>query len=333
MIRPIVKFSVLCSFILSSFAGACLADYDPGRAEISLSINNETYPYKEFASYVLPDEHLGMCVLADEPGDYRITASSGEIDFVDDCRWIWTAESEPGLTTITVLRGSEVVMSLNVFVMTPSSVLSNGRIGNSLIGEYPAPIEDSPIYQRPDGFIHVTLDNIDTAVSPNFVLGQFVTDTDGEFPKYIVLRERLLLKLEALLERLNERAIEAESLSVVSAYLTPAYNRSIGGEEHSRHIYGGAATVIVDRDGDGRMDDLDGNGVLDNRDGQFLFDLIDELYSEPGREFLRGGLFLYSSSIGPLVMLDARGFRKRWANESEAPAIPENLRGKHKRQF
>ncbi len=328
-----VRMPLLCGLVLGCLAATSFADYDSGRAEVSLSINNEIYPYREFASYVLPNEHLGLCLLAENPAEFRVTADSGEIDFIDDCRWIWTADNEARLTGISVLRGGNEVMSLNVFVMIPASRLENGRIGDSLIGEYPDPVEDSPIYQRPDGFIEVTVNNIDTLVSPNFVLGQFVTETDGDFPRYIVLRERLLLKLEALLERLNELGVDAESLSVLSGYMTPAYNRSIGGGQHSRHIYGGAATVIVDRDADGRMDDLDGNGILDNRDGQFLFDLIDELYSEPGKEYLRGGLFLYRDDTGPSVMLDARGFRKRWPNEDEAPPLPENLRAKHKRQF
>ena len=333
MSKPSVRMSSSIALILCCFTTASFADYESGRAEVSLSINNEIYPYSEFATYVLPDEHLGMCVLTDDLSDLQITVTSGDIDFIDDCRWIWTASSEQGLSEINVLRGSDVLISLNVFVMTPAAELEDGRIGSTLIGEYPEPIEDNPIYLPPDGFIRVTEELVGIPVSPNFVLGQFVTKSNGEYPKYLVLRERLLLKLEVLLERLNETGIEAESLSIVSAYMTPAYNRSIGGEQHSRHIYGGAATVIVDRDADGRMDDLDENGVLNNRDGQFLFDLIDDLYSEPGKEYLRGGLFLYSGQNGPSVMLDARGFRKRWPNESEAPPLPENLRGKHKRNF
>lgn len=333
MAKSVVRMSVLWSFILAGLAGTSFAQYDAGRAGISISVNNEVYPYRVFGTYVLPDEHLGLCLLAEDLGGLQVTAASGDIDFIDDCRWLWTADSETELTRMSVTRGTEELIALNVFVMTPASELQGGRLEGALIGNYPPPLEDSPIYLPPDGFIHVTEANIDTPVSPNFVLGQFLTESGGEYPSYIVLRERLLLKLEALLERLNERGIAAESLSVLAAYMTPAYNSSLGGSPHSRHIYGGAATIIVDRDADGRMDDLDGNGVLDNRDGQFLFDLIDELYSEPGREYLRGGLFLYRGDAGPAVMIDARGFRKRWTNEAEAPPIPDNLRPKHKREF
>lgn len=322
------KVRILGMFIISCLISTGFADYDSGRAEVSLSINNEIYPYTQFATYVLPNEHLGLCILADDPAGFRITAEVGEIDFIDGCRWIWTADGEPGVSQINVMRGNEILISLHVFTMVPAADVSVESIG-----EYPEVIEDSPIYLPPDGFIRFTQDMASIPVSPNFVLGQFVTDTTRGYPKYLVLRERLLLKLEALLERLNDRGIDAESLSVLSAYMTPSYNQSIGGGQHSRHIYGGAAAVIVDRDADGRMDDLDGNGVVDNRDGRMLFDLIDELYSESGKEYLRGGLFLYNTEAGPSVMLDARGFRKRWANESEAPPLPENLRAKHKRQF
>ncbi|MDA1370338.1 MAG: D-Ala-D-Ala carboxypeptidase family metallohydrolase [Proteobacteria bacterium] len=330
-----LKQTTIVLFTFFALGAPCFADYDLGRSEIAVSINNEIYPYKNFATYVLPQEHLGICLLSDNLERLRITANTGTLDPIEDCRWIWTAPDEPGQAQINILRGDELLMSLNVFVMTPASELVNGRIDNVIVGEYPEPIEDSPIYQQPDGFIRVTEDMVDTPVSPNFVLGQFITSLDSSFPKYIVLRERLLLKLEALLERLNEQGIEAESLAVIAGYMTPDFNRSIGGQTHSRHIYGGAASVIIDRDADGKMDDLDGNGVIDTRDGGVLFDIIDELYSEPGKEFLRGGLFLYSASgdRGPAVLLDARGFRMRWPNASDVPPLPENLRPKHKRQF
>lgn len=317
------------------FNATSSAQLNTGRASFSVSVNNEIYPYQEFATYVLPQEHLGLCLLTDDYLDLDVTATSGVLDHISDCRWIWTAPEEQGLNEIVISRGNREVMKLNVFVMTPDRLLRNGRIGDVSMGTYPRALEDSPIYQKPDGFIQVTADNLNTPVSPHFVLGQFVTPLDNSFPKYIVLRERLLLKLEILMERLNDLGYEAQSLAVVAGYMTPAYNASIGGQAQSRHIYGGAATIIVDTDGDGRMDDLNRDNVVDERDGQLLFNIIDELYSEPGKEYLRGGLYLYrnANKKGPIVMIDARGFRRRWTNESDAPPIPANLRPKHFRQF
>ena len=117
--------------------------------------------------------------------------------------------------------------------------------------------------------------------------------------------------------------------------MTPDYNASIGGPVHSRHIYGGAATIILDRDADGQMDDLDKNGSVDDADGAILFSIINDLYSEPGKEYLQGGLYLYSTTSrhGPFIMLDARGYRKRWNKENNLPDLPGNLVPKNKRQF
>lgn len=119
-------------------------------------------------------------------------------------------------------------------------------------------------------------------VSPHFVLGQFVSDRSDAFPKYIVLRERLLLKLEALLERVN-RTHRADSFSILSAYRTPVRNEAVRGAAYSRHIYGGAAAIIVDRaPADGIMDDLDGDGAITKGDADLLFEIADSLFRETG---------------------------------------------------
>ncbi len=326
-------FSVFVAYVTiqNSFA-----DFENGKTGFSIIINNEVYPYKEFAVYVLPKEPLGLCINANGADEYNVVAKSGELVKIDDCRWIWTAPADTGLTQLKISNESNADrMILNIFVMTPAGKIKNDTIEGIKIGRYPEALDNSPLYQKPDGFIRVAKDILATPVSPHFVLGQFVTPFDNKFPKYIVLRERLLLKLETLVERLNDLGYSAESLSIIAGYMTPAYNASIGQPEYSRHIYGGAATVIIDADADGRMDDLDKNGSIDDADVTILFNIIDDLYSEAGKEYLRGGLFLYTSTIssGPYIMLDARGYRKRWSSETPLPTLPDNLHPKHKRQF
>jgi len=306
-----------------------------GRASISVIVNDEIYPYREFATYVLPAENLDICILTPERDQFQVVTNSGELDQLSGCRWIWTAPDETGLYEITILNGSEIAMSLNVFVMVPASQMVNGKIGDFEIGTYPAPLEDSPLYLPPDGFIRVSEELLGTVLSPHFNLGQFITPLDGRYPKYVVLRERLLLKLEATLSELNRIGIAAESLGIITGYMTPAFNASIGGETYNRQIYGGGATLIVDINNDGVMDDLDGNGVLDRDDGELLFTIIDELFTLPGKEYLSGGLYLYDreDNLGTAIGLDVRGFRNRWSNDREFPPLPVELRAKHKRQF
>jgi hypothetical protein len=219
--------------------------------------------------------------------------------------------------------------------MVPRNRLVNSELDGVQMEVYPPPLDSSPIYQNPNAFIKVSADMLGMPVSPNCVLGQVITLMNNIFPKFIVLRERLLLKLEVLLERLNEQGLAAGSLAIVSGYLSPAYNDRIQSLEHSRHIYGGAATLIIDSDGNGLMNDLNGDSKVDQIDDQVPFDIIDQLYSKSGKQYLQDGLYLYANAPdhGPMVMIDARGFRKRWGTDEAPPPTPEKSVAKPKGIF
>jgi len=84
-----------------------------------------------------------------------------------------------------------------------------------------------------------------------------------------MLRERLLLKLEMLLEEAKRLGLSVTTFQILSGCRTPYYNQSIGNEtRYSRHLYGDAADIYVDEDGDGSMDDLDGDGREDLDDAE-----------------------------------------------------------------
>jgi hypothetical protein len=298
------------------------AVFDSGRAGFSIIVNNEIYPYTVFSTYVLPGESLVLRI-NEETGD-RIDAypSAGVLDQKGKYRWIWTAPVKSGQAVIKfVHKNNNTTIALNVFIMVPSNRLKKDSLSGYLIGKYPPPVKDDPLYAIPDGFIKVTKRNLATPVSPHFVLGQFISpDQRNKFPKYMVLRERLILKLEAVLESLNARGYETGSLGIVAGYLTPAYNSTTGRSEYSRHIYGGAAIFIVDRDpADGMMDDLNDDGEVNDDDARIVFDLTDELFQEPDKSYLRGGLFLIRKTAGhgPMIMIDSRGYRKRWSSDAD----------------
>lgn len=155
------------------------------------------------------------------------------------------------------------------------------------------------------------------------MLGQFLCKQDGGYPKYLVLRERLLLKLEYLLEMVHRKGYAAETFAVLSGFRTPFYNHAIRNVKYSRHQWGGAADIFIDVDPqDGVMDDLDGNGKVDVDDALLFYKLID---AEPGKreyEPFIGGLGLYGTTTahGPFVHVDARGFRARWGAEAAQPS-------------
>jgi hypothetical protein len=86
----------------------------------------------------------------------------------------------------------------------------------------------------------------------------------------------------------------------------------------SRHQYGDAADVIIDSDGDGRMDDLNGDGRVDLRDIAPITSAIARI-EERYAEFV-GGLGMYSAMgpRGPFAHVDVRGTSARWEEASKA---------------
>jgi hypothetical protein len=154
-------------------------------------------------------------------------------------------------------------------------------------------------------------------VAPHFRLKQFICKQEGDYPKYLVIKERLLLKLELILERANEAGYYASTLEVMSGYRTPYYNKVIGNVKYSRHLWGGAADIFIDENPhDGMMDDLNNDGKNDYQDAAVLYDIVDEMFGKPWYEPFVGGLARYARtrSHGPFVHVDVRGFRARWGN-------------------
>jgi hypothetical protein len=207
----------------------------------------------------------------------------------------------------------------SLITMLPFSAKHSGRIGSYRIGNWPfehrAP--RSPEYANPEGFIEVTADNESTYVSEHFRLSDFLThDQQDTWPKYLVLNERLVDKLELVIEDLNAHGVHVEHLSIMSGFRTPEYNRQGVGEggraRDSRHQYGDAADVYVDNKGHGRMDDLNHDGRVDYRDARVIRDAVDRV--EAAHPELVGGVGVYrgNSVHGPFAHIDARGVRARW---------------------
>jgi hypothetical protein len=161
--------------------------------------------------------------------------------------------------------------------------------------------------------VEVTAANDDTLLTPHFRLKQFVCKQPGGFPKYVVLDERLLLKLESVLAAVNKAGHSCPTLHVMSGYRTPYYNAVIENVKLSQHVWGRASDVFVDTDGDEMMDDLDHDGRVSKEDAKVLFDIVDALDRAPGARF-PGGLGLYGGTRahGPFVHVDVRGPLARW---------------------
>lgn len=193
------------------------------------------------------------------------------------------------------------------------------QINGYNVGFWPAERRSMPThYDNPIGFVEVTPVNLSTRLSEHFRLSDFVThDQPMVWPKYVVLREDLLDKLELVLQTLQGEGIVANRVVVLSGFRSPQYNQR-GVQEGmafaSRHQYGDAADIIIDSNGDGRMDDLNRDGVVDFRDTDVINRAVERV--EGRFSDLVGGLGLYSATgpRGPFAHIDVRGKRARWTN-------------------
>ena len=191
------------------------------------------------------------------------------------------------------------------------------------LGFWPAELHavHSDAYENPVGFVEVTAENASVPVSQHFTLGDFATHDGAPFPKYIVLREELLDKVELVLADLELHGVSTEHVKVLSGFRTPSYNFALGDASgrarESRHQYGDAVDMIVDADGDGRMDDLNHDGRVDAGDVRVIESAVDRV--ELAHPDLVGGLGLYREMgpSGPFAHIDVRGTRARWGTANQ----------------
>jgi uncharacterized protein YcbK (DUF882 family) len=173
-------------------------------------------------------------------------------------------------------------------------------------------------YENPVGFIEVTREMADMQLSSHFHVRDFLTrDQEHVWPKYLVLREELLDKLELVLTTLEAQGIPTHHVKVLSGFRTPQHNLKAsyeGAAYASRHQFGDAADLIIDADRNGRMDDLNSDGVVDFHDTDVIHRAVERVESKfPD---LVGGLGLYRATgpSGPFAHIDVRGTRARWTN-------------------
>lgn len=301
-------------WVLLLLAASSASAFESGRAGFWVRVDDLVIPYRTFAVFVLPKEEFQIEV-ARGGMPAVLVAGAGRTATVSASKWLATAPPRPGVYAIMLRRGEDRIQ-LNVIVMHPASEVVNGHLNGFRIGAYPTrALNGDPIYLPPDGFVELNEKTASLALSPHFELSQFPSKQTGGYPKYLVLQERLLLKLELLLEQVNARGFPAETLTIMSGYRTPWYNETIRNVPYSRHVYGGAADVFVDvGPPDSIMDDLNRDGRADHADAQTLYAWAHRLYGRHEHRRLRGGMGVYDATPahGPFLHIDARGKRARW---------------------
>jgi hypothetical protein len=208
--------------------------------------------------------------------------------------------------------------SITVVTLVPIEDADQAGYGRYHVGSWPQDTMTAAAarYTPPRGFIGVTEQNQATKLSQSFAVRDFLTHDQGNvWPKVLVLQSRILDKLELLRAELDREGLPSQ-LHVMSGFRTPQYNAQGVGKggraTHSRHMYGDAADVFVDADGNGWMDDLNGDGKVDVADARVLRAAAERV--EAQYPTLVGGLSAYPSNgvHGPFVHVDARGVKARW---------------------
>lgn len=249
--------------------------------------------------------------------DATPSITTGALRTHDDL-WHWTAPSVPGRHEMTFEQNGETIL-LHIFVLTPFTNTDNAQLNGYKIGSYSKTLfKGLSNYQAPKGFIDLSHGPASLRISPSFTLGQFICKQQaGYSPTYLLVRPETLIKLETLLEAANEKGWKGDSFHIMSGFRTPYYNLSIGNKtSSSRHLYGGAADIWLDGDGDGQMDDLNRDGKINKDDARELAKLAETLAQKGGRNWPSGGVGVYGSNAahGPFVHIDSRGYRARWGH-------------------
>jgi len=314
-------FSVIFLLTAITAPAGFAGDFSAQKANFSVSVGKTENPYRIMSFFVMPEEIVNFNISAGQTDQsmFSIRSSQGPLESVKKNQWRWHAPKKPGLYTFEISGvQKDARMQLNIFVMVPRKHQPGDYLNGYRIGTYPRILLNGlAIYQPPAGFIEVTEDNAGTLLSPHFRLKQFLCRQNGGYPKYIVLKESLLLKLELILSEVNARGYPCDTFHIMSGYRTPYYNKAIGNVKYSRHIYGGAADIFIDEHPrDNMMDDLNGDGKIDFKDAAVVYELIDRLYGKPFYQGFAGGLARYkkTENHGPFVHVDVRGRRTRWGD-------------------
>jgi uncharacterized protein YcbK (DUF882 family) len=193
-------------------------------------------------------------------------------------------------------------------VLVPFELKLGSSLNGYSIGRYPAEWSRDEQGERPAGFAEVREDQMDLPLTRHLKVRDFIThDSQTRWPRYAAIDARVLDKVELVLRELSRRRGEDEidfSMQVHSGFRTPLHNASVeGSARDSRHLYGDAADVAIDADGDGKMTIFDAYRV------EQAVDWVERTHPD-----LAGGLGVYSSRrfATPYCHIDARGVRKRW---------------------
>jgi hypothetical protein len=311
----------LTAFVLPSQVGAQMSSRVSRTSSSAVANQADSVPAASIAgSSGVRDSSAAVPKTVASPAADKGAGLSGKVfaRFVLPQDWISLASLPGAQMASASLQGAQPPSNETVFTMRSFGQKVRALLNGYKLGYWPEEKGRvrSEAYKNPDGFIEVTPDNEDTRVSEHFRLRDFVSHgQDQVWPKYVVLREPLLDKLELVIEDLNNHGVNAEGMRIRSGFRTPAHNYAVRGEgsaRDSRHQFGDAADVFIDTDGNGKMSDLNGDGRVSFADVKLILDAVERVEARYPELVGGTGLYAYSGPSGPFAHIDVRGTRARW---------------------
>ena len=299
------------SVLLAALSCSTLAGLvaQPALANFKIDIDGQISGQIVTPANAVPGEQLPLITY----GDPVIAAFSTEvgIEQAAEDRWLITAPNVTGIFPVHLSAADGTTKSIQLMVGEPFA--GQTRLEGYTLGKYPNPgtAPKSALYSYPESLIELHKHNLAEPVSSHFRLGQFMCKQGAGWPRYAVIKRPLVVMLENIVTLLNSKGVQVSTLAVLSGYRTPSYNAGLDNVAYSRHIYGDAADIYVDADGDSYMDDLNGDGLVSLKDAQLLAKLIATL---PEAQQSGIGVYPATSSHGPFVHVDTRGKKARWGD-------------------
>ncbi|MFP4380380.1 MAG: hypothetical protein ACLFUS_07745 [Candidatus Sumerlaeia bacterium] len=259
----------------------------------------------------------------------------------------WKAPDNPGLQMINVeIRQSYLVEGQATEKDSSDSTILLGqkqipvmvqypfKRDETLIERYPLgmyPDETAPSvpgavsrdpsrYAPPKWFVKIDSNTRDYKVSEHFKLGDFASPSERDEPHFVSIDPKLITFLELVTDTVQQRYGPEAQVKILRSYLSPLERqrldqRGASYTQFTRYQYGDAAALIVDIDGDGKLDDLNNDNRVDREDANALADLLDEVKRNAD---MRGASGVVDGPTEPnwpdtpYAVVDLRGFNTRW---------------------
>lgn len=302
-------------FLLRLFAFLGFVSAFPSMSGVPTTfyVNDLHVPLPLFSLFVLPGEQISVSTPSDSDNYY----AKGNVQHTRTGSGIWqiSAPDRHSIFQLIDPDTQQALFTLNLLVVLPLQHVEEGFIDHYQIGQYPKPRKQFSILDKPPkGFLRVSPRMVDMPLTPTLILRRFISKQHSEFPKYLYVNEKLMLLLESFLKEVKRQGYDIDSFSFVSGFRTPYYNAQLGNIEYSRHIFGDAADIYIDADGNNRLDDLNRDGLINHSDTKFLIGLAERFKkSAHGAQFIGGiGHYPPSKLHGGFIHLDTRGYKARW---------------------